>query len=128
MGAAIRVDVRGASEPAAPRNHSLMLRLADTLDRCSAKLNVPKLSEFYDSSALETEYDDDGVWFDPGPALAAVRALGDHLARNPQVLGIAADSPRRHWPGLLAGEIEHCRATLEAAAAAGRPFRFLIVS
>ena len=56
MGDTIWVDVRGRSKDELPHDNSIMLRLKGDLDRLSTKLKVPKLSDFYDYSALEAEY------------------------------------------------------------------------
>jgi hypothetical protein len=146
MGDTIWVDVRGRSRGDLPRDNSIMLRMSAQLDRLSKKLKVPKLSDFYDSSEAEAQYadfaegeepgeedeagDDEqvkGSWFDAGQALAAVRAIHDHLAQHPEDLGFKAGPSESHWPGQLMKELKHCRAVLEKAAASNRPFRFLIV-
>lgn len=147
MGDTIWVDVRGRPPGEALPDNSLMLRLEKQLDRLCRKLNVPKLSEFYDYSELEAQYGDlgddegepgeagpagddgheGGVWFDPDPALAAVRALRDHLARHPEDLGFKPDRSRAHWPADLREELRYCQSVLEEAVARGRQFRFLIV-
>jgi hypothetical protein len=147
MGDTIWVDVRGRSREDVPPDNSIMLRLKDQLDRLSGKLNVAKLTDFYDYSELEAQYGDqgdnedeseDGIgtddahqakgsWFDAGQALAAVRALRDHLVQHPEALGFKPDRSRAHWPGYLMDELQDCQTVLEEAVARGRPFRFLIV-
>jgi hypothetical protein len=144
MGHTIWVDVRGRSEDDVPADNSIMQRLQSELDRLSTKLNVPKLSEFYDFSELEAYYGDfeggeeddgplaegspsEGSWYDPEPALKAVRAIHDHLLQHPEDLGFQPDPSRAHWPDGLMGELQDCLAALEDAAVRGQQFRFLIV-
>ena len=147
MGHTIWVDVQGRGKGELPRDNSIMLRLKDELDRLADKLQVAKLSQFYDYSVLEEEYADvaeeaglmdavkatssgkhGGAWFEAGPALAAVRTIHDHLLQHPEDLGFKADRGRSHWPDHLMDELKSCRATLEAALSGGRKFRFLIVA
>ncbi len=68
-----------------------------------------------------------GEWYDPGPALSAVRAIRDHLAEHPADLGFRPDASRAHWPADLMDELSDCVSALEGAAARGHQFRFLIV-
>jgi hypothetical protein len=141
MGDTIWVDVGDRRKGDLPRDSSIMLRLERHLDRLSARLNVPKLSAFYDYSELEAAYEDFeeddlsqaesglpcGGWYDPGPALMAVRALYAHLQEHPEDLGFRPDPSRSHWPYLLMEELRDCLAVLEGAAARGQQFRLLIV-
>jgi hypothetical protein len=141
MGDTIWVDVRGRPKGELPPDNSIMLRMKDQLDRLSRKLKVPKLSDFYDYSELEAQYGDfmededgskgagwpSGSWFDPAKALAAVRAIHDHLGRHPEDLRFKPGPSRAQWPGELLEELKHCQTVLEEAVARGRPFRFLLV-
>jgi hypothetical protein len=144
MGDTIWVDVRGRSSADHPGDNTIMLRLKGPLNRLSRKLNVAKLSDFYDYSELAAQYGDlaedestdavapddsqsRGSWFDAGQALAAVRAIHDHLAQHPEDLGFRPDESRGHWPRALMDELKHCQTVLADAVARGRPFRFLIV-
>jgi hypothetical protein len=143
MGDTIWVDVRDRREGDLPRDCSIMLRLERQLDRLCARLNVPRLSAFYDYSELEAAYgdfegEDDrggeaeggsarGGWHDPTPALAAVRALHAHLQERPEDLQFRPDPSRTHWPQLLMEELADCLSELEGAAARGQQFRLLIV-
>ena len=142
MSETIWVDVRGRSKEDLPQDNSIMLRLKDQLDRLSMKLNVAKLTDFYDYGELEAEYgdldsagdlvsgDEDqsrGSWFDSGQALAAVCTLHAHLVQHPEELGFTPAPSQAHWSGQLMEELKHCQAVLEEAVAHGRPFRFLIV-
>jgi hypothetical protein len=125
---------------------SVMHRLQAHLDGLCKTLNVRKLSEFYDYSELERAYaafdegsesasesppghpkDAEGVWFDSGQGLAAMRALREHFTHNPHDLGFELDSSRQHWPERLMEELKHCEALLEKAVSNGRQFRLLIV-
>ena len=119
MGDTIWVDVQGRAEDDLPSDNSIMLRLERQLDKLAAKLGVPKLTTFYDYSAMEAEFadfaegddahDEDsdevskapaspGQWFDPAPALKAITAIRQHLAQHPDDLGFKADASRSHWP------------------------------
>lgn len=147
MGHTIWVDVRDRPKDQDDREDcSIMLCLEAHLDGLCQALSVQKLSGFYDYSELERAYggldeesewtsdspplDSDqptGAWLDPEPALAAVRALREYLARNPNDLGFEPDRSRQHWSEELMKELKHCEALLEKAVLCGRPFRFLIV-
>jgi hypothetical protein len=147
MGHTIWVDVRGRAKDDPLQDNSIMLRLQSQLDDLSTKLNVVKLSEFYDYSELETTYgdfdcegdetedgnltvedgQDEGAWFNPGPALTAVRAIHDHLVKHPEELGFEADPSQSHWPGDLMEELAYCQSVLEEAAKRRQEFRFLVV-
>jgi hypothetical protein len=147
MGHTIWVDVEGRADDDLPSDNSMMLRLDKQLDKLAAKLGVARLTTFYDYSELEDEFDeppdgegdaDDegasagdagsgGAWFDPAAALAAVRAIRQHLLRRPADLGFKPDAPRAHWPANLMEELEHVQGVLEDAAARNKRFRFMIV-
>ncbi len=150
MGDTIWVDVEGRAKDDPPSDNSIMLRLDKQLDKVAAKLGVSKLTTFYDYSAVEHEFggfgeaaesdedDDDaadaeedsasrGTWFDPSDALAAVRAIRQHLLRQPDDLGFKPDAPRSHWPADVMAELEHVQAVLEDAVSQSKKFRFLIV-
>lgn len=146
MGHTIWVDIEGREKGKLPDDNSIMLRLAEQLDRLSDKLHVTKLTQFYDYSALAAEYADlseeippgkgndphgkaaGGAWFDPQDALVPVTALCDHLTQHPEDFGFVPDAGQRHWPATLIRELKRCQAVLQDAAAHGRRFRFLIVS
>ena len=145
MGNTIWVDVQGRREDELPRDNSIMLRLKAELDRLSDELSVPKLSQFYDDSELRAAYGDlieqpdEGAnaakairapkagWFDPAPALSAVRKIQEYLGRHDEELAFAEDRRRRHWRATLLNELKDCQSTLEVALSRGRQFRFLIV-
>lgn len=144
MGNTIWVDVEGRPENDLPQDNSILLRLAKNLDTISKKLKVACISEFFDYSALAEEFAEflpvseapesqentrtKGIWFDPAPALAAVRALHRHLEANPADLRFNADKPREHWPKDLMVELKYCEDILEDALSRGKKFRFLLVS
>jgi hypothetical protein len=143
VGHTIWVDVEGRakSDISELSDNSIMLALEKKLDAICKKIGVARLSEFYDHSALQESYADlleeAGIeleeptpqWFDPVPALAAVRAIQDHLKQHPEVIGIKAnDVSRAHWPKDLTKELKHCRSRLQGAIAKKKRFRFLIVS
>jgi hypothetical protein len=147
VGDTIWVDVQGRSKGELPRDNSIMLRLKDELDSLSDRLQVSKLSQFYDYSELKAQFADfverpdpsssdadvvdgevsTGDWFDPSPALTAVRTIRDHLQRHPENLAVPSNPRRRHWLPTLMEELKECQYTLEAAVSLGRQFRFLIV-
>jgi hypothetical protein len=147
VGDTIWVDTQGRRKAELPRDNSIMLRLKDELDRLSDKLSVSKLSQFYDYSVLKAQYADftgqsdtgnsdaevvdeeqsRGVWFDPAPALIAVRTIHGHLQQHPENLAFSPDPKHRHWPASLIKELKECQSALERAVSQGRKFRFLIV-
>lgn len=145
MGDTIWVDVHGRKKDELPRDNSIMLRLKSELDELSDQLSVPRLSQFYDDSELRAAYADhiEGSegdscaakaaetatepWFDPTPALNAVRQLNDHLRRHPEELAFPEDRKRQHWRTTLLSELKDCESTLEKAASQGRRLRLLIV-
>src|SRR5687768_5512352 len=145
MGLTIWVDVEGRADDEPRWDNSIMLQLERQLDKLAAKLGVARLTTFYDYTALEEDFaeppeaeteaegggaDDAasrGSWFDPAAALAAVRAIRQHLMRKPDDLEFKPDAPRAHWPAYLMEDLEHVQGVLEDAAARDRKFRFLIV-
>ncbi len=155
MGHTIWVDVLGRSkDDPLPRDNSIMLKLSEELDRLSERLKVAKLSGFFDYSVLNEEYgvledefgdpseelseakaadgsdDNDeagGSWFDPEPALEAVRTIHKRLVQDFADLGWTPDRSRAHWPAELLEELRHCQTVIEEAVSRGRKFRFQIV-
>lgn len=143
MGDTIWVDVQGRRKDDLPRDNSIMLRLKAELDQLSDQLSVPRLSQFYDYSELQAAYADlieqakavnpattetaKESWFDPTPALSAIRKLNDHLERHSEELAFPEDRKRRHWRTILLSELKDCQSTLEKAASQGHRFRFLIM-
>src|SRR6185312_6337794 len=127
-----------------PDDNSIMLQLAEQLDRLADTLQVTKLTHFYDYSELAVAYAEfaeqaipagkgDGkaaeeVWFDPQDALISLTTLCDHLTQHPEDLGFIPRAGQRHWPARLIEELKGCQAILQGAAAHGRRFRFLIVA
>ena len=98
MSDTIWVDVRGRSKDDVPQDNSIMLRLESQLDQLSTKLNVPKLSEFYDYSELESMYGDfEGEGDEPeDESLPVVDSPGRRaLVRSkPCIDGRASDLPQ----------------------------------
>jgi len=111
-----------------PDDNSIMLRLAEQLDSLSDKLQVTRLTQFHDYSALEAEYADfaeeeipggkgdapqgkaaGGAWFDPQDALISVSTLCDHLTQHPEDLGFVPNAGQRHWPAKLIEELKVVR-------------------
>ncbi|MBI2376470.1 MAG: hypothetical protein HYV07_20920 [Deltaproteobacteria bacterium] len=114
-----------------------MLGLEKPLEQLAVKLGVPKLSTFYDFSALEEEFgehllegaeESSGSWFDPGQALRTVKALHEHLVKHPGDLGLEPDPSRQHWPGRLMEELSGTVGVLERAVLETKRFRLRIVS
>ena len=132
MSHTIWVDVQGRE----PNNDStMMLRMSDELDRLASNLNVARLSDFHDYSSLAADFAEEveadstaAKWFDPAAALAAVRAIHEHLLRHPEDLGFTPTKGQQHWPGALMRELQECRSILQEAASQGRKFRMLIVA
>lgn len=147
MGHTILVDVSGRTDNQALPDNKIMLRLEKNLNALSKKLNVPCLCDFYDYSVLEEEYGEreepeteeeweameaeasepKGKWFNPTPALTAVKALRQLLAAKPSEIAFEFKKSEQHWPAALMKELQHCEATLQAAISEGKQFRFLIV-
>jgi hypothetical protein len=153
MGDTLWIEVKDTPHcPGSGEDNSIILRLQGRLDRLSGQLGVAKLSEFVDESGMAAEClewlrqdaeegllpdaevpDPDPAvfeprWFDPGPALAAVRAIVAHLETHPEDLRFHPDASRAHWPGLLMEELRGCEAALAEAVARGRPFHLRLVS
>lgn len=127
----------GISKTGGERDNSIMLKLGEELDILAKKLGVPKLSSFYDNSALAHEYADeledvdippiDPVWFDAGVGGQAVGALLSALREGTAELGTKLDASHHDWPAMLLQELEYCRAALTEAARHGQRFHFLVV-
>jgi hypothetical protein len=153
MGQTLWIEVRDTpTSPGPGDDNTIMLQLQGRLDRLCERLGVAKLSAFVDESksaddCLEwlQEAVESGMlpadalpepdpalfeprWFEPGPALAAVRALVAHLERHPDDLGFRPDASQAHWPDLLLEELQGCASALAEAVARGQLFRFTIVS
>lgn len=111
-------------------DHSIMCHADKELDRLCKKLEVRKISEFFDSSALASEYADEDLdeeWFDPKAGLATVEALLAHLEANPKDLTFKEKS-KQHWRAQLLEELSGARDFLKKAAAGKVRFHFLLVS
>jgi hypothetical protein len=153
MGDTLWIELKDTrTSPGSGEDNSIMLRLQGRLDRLSERLEVAKLSDFIDGSEMAAECmewlrqdaeaglvpdaelpePDPAVfeprWFDPVPALAAVRALVEHLERHPDDLRFHPDASRAHWPGMLMEELRGCESALADAVARGQPFHFRLVS
>jgi hypothetical protein len=153
MGDTLWIEVRDTrTSPGPGDDNSIMLKLQGRLDRLCERLGVSKLSEFVDDSQAAAEClkwlrqdAESGLlpgvnltepdpatfeprWFDPGPALTAVRALLAHLERSFGDLGFRPNPSRAHWPELLMDELRGCESALAEAVAHGQQFRFLLVS
>ena len=138
MGDTIWLEVHdGRDKTGGDRDYSIMLRLADDLDALAGKLGVPKLSSFYDNSALAEAYADEmagadmppvePAWFEASAGRQALDAIIRALRENPAAVQMAADPSRGHWPAMLLGELEACHASLVEAEQRGHRFHFLIV-
>lgn len=132
---------------------SIMHRLMENLDSLAGKLQVPKLSDFYDYSELERAYadldpaseegpatDEDeiqepsleerqtmGRWFDSKAGLKSVQALREHLQEHFDDLDFTPNDAKAHWPRQLMDELTKTESILKEAAARGQQFRLLIV-
>jgi hypothetical protein len=83
------------------RDNSIMLRLAEELDALAEKLNVPKLSSFYDNTALADayagEFDDadvppvEPVWFEAAAGRQAVEAILAEFRRNAAAIALPTE-------------------------------------
>jgi hypothetical protein len=138
MGDTLIVSFRGGRSS---DDHSITLRLLPHLDALSARLKVAKLSAFQDGSALAAEFADEFAeaggdlpadaiqerWFDPRPALDAVRTIVTHLEANFGALGFVPYESRAHWLNDLMDELRATAALLKEAVAAGAQFRFLLL-
>lgn len=125
MGDTIWIDVQGRGKGELPADNSIMLRLEKHLEEASSELKVAKLSSFYVSAG---SWFKKWTWFDPVPALEAVRAIHDHLTIDLNRLGFDPLPSQQSWPERLMKELRECRRVLEEAIAQGKKFRFLIVS
>lgn len=129
----------GIEKTGGERDNSMMLKLSEELDALADKLGVPKLSSFFDDSALVGEYAEeledidvdippvDPVWFDAGVGSQAVGALLSALHDGPAELGTKLDASRSDWLAMLLEELEYCRGTLKGAAQRSERFHFLVV-
>ena len=141
VGNTIWVEVEGRSKDDLPPDSSITLRLIKQLDELSDRLNVAKLSEFFDYSVVEDEFTEElaeleraaadenkssVTWFDPARPLEAVRALHDQLSADFTALRWVPDRSRNHWPAALVDELKRCRRTLEEAQERRQQCRLLI--
>jgi hypothetical protein len=127
----------GRDKAGGDRDHSIMLRLADDLDALAGELGVPKLSSFFDNTALADAYADEMegadlppvelAWFDASAGLQTLDAVIRALRDNPAAVQMTPDPSRSHWPAMLLDELEACHASLVEAEQRGHRFHFLIV-
>lgn len=148
MGHTIWVEVQGRPLKETADDSSVMHHLMDKLDDLAVKLQVSKLSDFYDYSELERAYggledDDDfedeelelspeekqlqGSWFDSELGYVALRTLRHHLTDHFEDLEFKPDKSNDHWPGRLLEELKLSETILENAVANHQAFRLLIV-
>lgn len=125
MGDTIWVDIEGRKSGELPKDNSILLRLDKELTDLAARLQVRPLKDFY---ARGSGWFARRKWFDPVAALTSVNAIYDRLEKAPGDLQFESTTSRQHWPELLMKELLKCRRSLEAASAAGKKFRLLIVS
>ncbi len=110
---------------------SLFYNFADILDGITDKLEVVKLSEFFDFSDLEFNLSDEELpeswisenqkWFSPQAALPSICSILKHLK-----MGKIEEIPERIRLGLIE-ELEDCLTQLEIAVAEVDDFQFCIV-
>ena len=152
MGDTLWIEVRETrTDPGPGDDNSTTLRLMSRLDNLCKRLQVAKLSDFFDNNHAAAEYlelirqdaeegqileseipaaettEFEPQWFNPGPALKAVQALVAHLERCPEDLGLRSDASRAHWPEQLMDELRGLASALTEAVTHGQLFRFYIV-
>jgi hypothetical protein len=120
-------------------DHSFPLLLETELDALADRLGVPRLSAFYDHSALASEYAEElgevadagepaaATWFDAQACRATVVALLDELRARPETLRFKARSSTSHWPASLLDDLDDLKSGLDEAVARGHKCRLLIV-
>jgi uncharacterized protein YerC len=144
MGMTLWVNIRdGAERYSNQEDHSAMLTLRDELDNLAQRLNVQKLSDFYDYTEIEIELklsvnsidnlkesfeetwdNDDAQWFSPETGIATLTALLKHLEQTPQSL----DLSQSRWDiNDLIDELQNCKIELMQAMEKGHPFHFCMV-
>ncbi len=127
----------GGEKTCGDRDNSIMLRLGEELGALAQELGAPKLSQFYDSSALAEAYGEefedaalppvDPAWFDAADGLQTVGALLGALREGEVQARLGLDATRSHWLEMLREELEYCRDALSKAAERGLRFHLLIV-
>ena len=140
MSDTIWLEISGGIEKTGgDRDNSMMLKLCADLDALADKLGVPKLSSFFDDSALVDEYAEeledvdvdippaDPVWFDAGAGSQVVGALLSALRDGSAERGTKLDASRADWRAMLLEELEYCHGALKEAAQRSQRFRFLVV-
>jgi hypothetical protein len=138
MSDAIWLEVfDGTDKTGGDRDNVMILRLGDELAEAATELGVPKLSTFYDSSALADayagEFEDaeplsvEPAWFDAAAGLQAVAALLEALRGGRLQARLKLDATRSHWSEMLLEELEYCHGALSHAAERGQRFHFLVV-
>ena len=110
---------------------SLFYNFADILDGIADKLEVAKLSEFFDFTDLEFNLSDEELpeswisenqkWFSPQAALTSICSILKHLK-----IGKIEEIPERSRLELIE-ELEDCLTQLEIAIAEADDFQFCIV-
>lgn len=134
MGNTIILDVCDLLEAGRYGDMGAMYGLSDALDALAERLDVSKLSAFFDYRELIEAYDEDPEaevpppsWFDAADGLGTIKSLRLRLMENFDALGWTPDKSTAHWPGQLMKELEFCESTLGSAVAVGQPFRLRIV-
>src|SRR5262249_24110496 len=131
MGDTLWGDVRGRTDDGPLADNTIMLALSGYLDRLCERVNVAEPRDFHHGSVLGAEGAEwtrraaeefglripdlptpEPAWFDPGPALAAVRAVVAHLEQHPDGLRFRPDASQAHWPEQLLEELRDCVAAL----------------
>jgi len=126
----------GEEKSGGERDNSIMLKLAQELDALAERLDVPKLSSFYDNSALADAYAGEiegdfppveSVWFEAAAGRRVVDAVLAELRRNGAAVRFPREPSRSHWPSALLDELEYCQASLVRAEQRRLRFHLLIV-
>jgi hypothetical protein len=127
------IEARGRAGSETHQDMSVLLHLVASLDVLSARLEVAKLSSFFDYSQLETAFDIEGphvckpAWSRAIDGLDAVKALRVALQDDFAILGWAPRAGEEHWPHSVMEDLQWCQNVLERAVADGQAFRLLVV-
>ena len=133
MGHTIWIEVYGRPGSETHNDMGVLLRLDKQLDVLAEKLDVVKITSFYDYRSLiedrgvsEDELPDP-VWFDSAIGLATFKALRLCLEANWDALGWTPDAGREHWQRQIMNDLQFCQSVLEDAVLKGQAFRLLLV-
>lgn len=131
MGHTVWIDVQGRGD----ETHSdmnVLLRLSEKLDVLAVKLEVAKLSSFFDYSKLiqaygESDESSEPSWFKAEDGMVTVATLNKSIQADWAVLGWSLERSEQHYPDTLLTNLKFCESVLEQAVAQQAMFRLLIV-